>query len=265
MSDVKHLPDSVRETLELLRQSDVIEFEQYLDFLKCRRFRQSLLCRAEAPMRSEPDPGRVVTMAAACPAKPEGVPDLSPGTTMAFRAPKGNWTMSIDLPVGKAALLHLSERYPASLPFAELLAATSDRLGGEMIGSDREALAELLLAAFAVGLVELTADLPRFARKAGPRPRASSLAQLQLRAGSTRPTNLRHERAKIDHPVMRQLVLLMDGSRDRAALVHGLTEWMMEQSQSGREPLGSDQVRSALAGQIESELDRVAAQALIHM
>jgi len=263
MSDVQHLPDAIREKLEPLRQSDVIEFEQYLDFLKCRRFRQSLLCRAEAPVRDEPDLGRVVTMAAGCAAKSEGVPDLTPGTTIAFRAPKGNWTMSIDLPVGKAALLHLSENYPASLPFAELLAATSERLG-EMTASDRESLAEVLFAAFAVGLVELTADAPRFTRKVGARPRASAVAQLQLRAGTERPTNLRHERAKIDHPLTRQLVLLMDGSRDRAALVEGLAEWSMAHSQGGPETMGSDQVRSVLAGQIESELNKVADLALIH-
>jgi SAM-dependent methyltransferase len=265
MSDVQHLPDAIREKLEPLRQSDVVEFEQYLDFLKCRRFRQSLLCRAEAPVRNEPDPGRVATMAAACPAKPDGVPDLTPGTTIAFRAPKGNWTMSIDLPVGKAALLHLSESYPASLPFAELLAATSERLGSETIGSDPEALAEVLLAGFAVGLVELTADAPRFTRKAGAQPRASAVAQLQLRAGTERPTNLRHERAKVDHPLTRQLVLLMDGSRDRAALVEGLTEWTIAHSQGGREAMGPDRVRSVLAGQIESELNKVADLALIHM
>jgi len=263
MSDVQHLPDEVRETLESLR-NDVVDFEQYLDFIKCRRFRQSLLCRVEAPVRSDADPDRLTTMAVACAAKPEGAPDLAPGTALAFRAPKGSWTMSIDLAVGKAALLHLSESYPESLPFAELLAATADRLRRQMSASDREALAEVLVAAFGVGLVELTAEAPRFAREAGPRPRASAVARAQLRAGNARPTNLRHERARIDQPLTRELVLLMDGTRDRGVLMDELTRWMGAQFQHGQEAVGGDRLGRLPAAQLESELNNVAEHALIH-
>ena len=45
MQDMAETPE-VRSTLRKLAR-DPIEKEQYMDFLKCRRFRQTLLCHAE--------------------------------------------------------------------------------------------------------------------------------------------------------------------------------------------------------------------------
>src|ERR1051325_5144438 len=45
--------DSVRQTLEELPRNRVLR-EQYLDFLKCRRFRQTLLCHRQVSLRVEP-------------------------------------------------------------------------------------------------------------------------------------------------------------------------------------------------------------------
>src|SRR5215813_2620286 len=48
-----------RETVELLERmasESVLLKEQYLDFLKCRRFRQTLLCHADVRLNREPDP-----------------------------------------------------------------------------------------------------------------------------------------------------------------------------------------------------------------
>ncbi len=45
MFDTRY-PVEVRETLASLGD-DVVRKEQYLDFIKCRRFRQTLICRSE--------------------------------------------------------------------------------------------------------------------------------------------------------------------------------------------------------------------------
>src|SRR5258706_11305084 len=46
--------ESVRETLQELSRNRLLR-EQYLDFLKCRRFRQPLLCHRQARVRRGPD------------------------------------------------------------------------------------------------------------------------------------------------------------------------------------------------------------------
>jgi SAM-dependent methyltransferase/methyltransferase-like protein len=262
-SDFGHLPDQTRDTLHAMRQADVVQCEQYLDFLKCRRFRQTLLVRQEAPVTRDPDPARVPALATACGARPEGEPDLAPGVGVTFREPKKDGAMSVDLPLAKAALLHLGECYPQAVAFPELVAAARARLGREVGGADEEALAEVLLAAFAAGMAELRTEPPRFAGEAGERPEASAVARWQLRAGGEAVTSLRHERVKVDHPLTRQLVLLMDGTRDRAALADELTAWVVAHQPPGQEA-PPEKVRELLAEQIGPRLAQVAALALIH-
>lgn len=195
-------------------------------------------------------------LAAASAARPEPALD---GETMTFRTPTGA-AIAFDLPAAKAVLLHLGECHPRAVPFAELLAATSARLGTK---ADAATLAAVLLESFAVGVVELFTEPPRFAVRAGERPEVSAVARLQLRAGQKMLTNLRHAPVAADHPLTRQLLLLMDGTRDRAALLDGLTAWAVAHPPAGQEPLPPEQVRQRLAGLIEPGLAQATALALI--
>lgn len=263
-SDVQHLPAEARETLRAMRQSDVVQFEQYLDFLKCRRFRQSLLVRQDAPLSIEPDPRRVRALAVACIAKPEGEPNLSPDVALTFRDTNNAGTMSVESPLAKAALLSLSECFPSAVPFSELLVAARQRLGTEVSKSDEEMLQEILLAAFAVGMVELRIERPRIAREAGDKPEASAIARRQLRGGSVSVTSLRHTRVKIEQPLVRQLLVLADGTRDREAFLAELTEWALAHPPAGQPAPKREEVRELLTKQIESMLAHVAGLALIN-
>ena len=103
-------------------------------------------------------------------------------------------------------------------------------------------LATDLLYGFAVGLIELHAGPSPFAARAGERPVASPLARWQARAG--RPiTSLRHAVLQLGE-LPRQLLLALDGSRDREALLTAGTA-------------GSD------AAQLESWLAELAGAALL--
>jgi hypothetical protein len=64
----------------------------------------------------------------------------------------------------------------------------------------------------------------------GLRPRASALARIQARRGA-RITTLRHSVVEIQDPLARELISLLDGTRDRAALLAEL------QAFAGPEPL----------------------------
>ena len=52
--------DSVRSTLDQLSRNRILR-EQYMDFLKCRRFRQTLLCHCEAKLQMVPQADQVAT------------------------------------------------------------------------------------------------------------------------------------------------------------------------------------------------------------
>jgi hypothetical protein len=87
----------------------------------------------------------------------------------------------------------------------------------------KEELAHALLQAHLAGCVEIHAHRAPFVTEVSERPTASALARLQLRTSISIST-LRHEPLKIEDALSRQLVLLLDGTRDRAALLHDLDE-----------------------------------------
>ena len=179
--------------------ADPIEREQYLDFFKGRLFRQTLLCHA-AVERREPEAARVAGMFAASPAQPDGDPDAGRVT---FRGPRGA-SLTTDEPAAKAAMLALGAAWPDAVPVAEL-------------GSG-EPLHGLLLQAYAANLVQLHVWTPALATAPSERPVASPLARLQAAEG-TRVTNLRHATVEVPDELGRRLITLLDGTRDRAALL----------------------------------------------
>ena len=187
---------------------DVVAREQYLDFFKGRMFRQTLLCHADAePGESVPDVVR--EMLVASPARPTG--DVT-AARVEFRGPRGA-TLTTDHGLVKRALVRLGDAWPHPVPVAELTgAATAD---------DVDVLCETLLRAYAANLVALHVWAPALATAPSERPVASALARLQA-AGGTRVTNLRHAGVEIPDALGRRLITLLDGTRDRDALVDEL-------------------------------------------
>jgi SAM-dependent methyltransferase len=179
----------------------VIAREQYLDFFKNRMFRQTLLCHAGVERR-EPSGAVVRGMLAATPARPVGA--VGPGR-VEFRGPRGA-TITTDHDAVKAALVALGDAWPGGVAVAEL---------------DGDAVCEALLRAYAVNLVQLHVWAPEIATAPSERPVASAVARLQAAAGP-RITNLRHGSIDVPDELGRRLITLLDGTRDRAALLRQL-------------------------------------------
>lgn len=174
--------------------ADAIEREQYLDFFKGRMFRQTLLCHEGAELR--PGGLEVVSrMLASTPAK-----QVADGE---FEGPLGA-TLKTDNEAVKAALTQLGEAWPASLPVASL--------------GDDPAVAEMLRRAYAANLVRLHVWAPPLVTTVPERPLASALARLQAAEG-TRVTTLLHASVEVGDELGRRLIGLLDGTRDRAALL----------------------------------------------
>ena len=189
--DASVLPDA-------LRGAPMLEREQYLDFFKGRMFRQTLLGHAGATAR-EPGPEVVRGMLASTPARPVDEKD----GRVEFRGPRGA-TLTTDHEQVKRAFVRLGEAWPAALPVAEL--------------GDDPAVAETLQRAYAANLVRLHVWAPRLATAPGERPVASALARLQAAEG-TRVTTLLHATVEVPDELGRRLIRLLDGTRDRAALL----------------------------------------------
>jgi SAM-dependent methyltransferase len=202
---------------QLLAVEDPLLREQYLDFLKGRMFRQTLLCRAELALDRTPRSLRLDQMAASSPAK-RGREAHADGRT-SFEGPGGS-TLTTDNPIVSGALERLERAWPAALWVRELTPVGATE-------ANREALRDALLRSYAANLIQLHVHPPELAASPGELPEASPLARHQAGSGGL-VTNLRHTSVRIDDELGRRLVSLLDGSRDRAILKTELRAWLEE-------------------------------------
>ncbi len=227
----------------LLAVEDPVRREQYLDFLKARMFRQTLLCRAELAIDRTPRPEVLEGLAVSTQARAQGEPGR--GGAQAFAGPTGS-TLTTDHPLVVGALERAAVAWPAALWVRDLL-------GPQASPEDRRALCDALLRSYAANLVALHVEPPRPSATPGDAPRASALARHQARAGRM-VTNLRHASVRIEDDLGRRLVTLLDGTRDRAALTAELRAHLLGQ---GR-PVAPD-----LADSLERSLQGLARLALL--
>jgi hypothetical protein len=148
-------------------------------------------------------------------------PDLRSQAVEEFRGAKES-SIATSFPLAKAAIRYLGEIYPHSAPFSDLLARAHQLLGasaGSLKFDSEEArlLTEVILKAYGAGVVELRLHEPTFSLKPGERPVASPLARLQAQKGSM-VTSLLYNTVKFEDSLARQLLSLLDGTRDRETL-----------------------------------------------
>jgi methyltransferase-like protein len=180
---------------------NVLEREQCVDFLRARRFRQTLLCRRGIPVHHRPAPEQMEAFLFSSPAKAtgegliQGLHDIS--ITSAHEA------------VYRVASA-LGETYPLPLAFDELIP----------YAGSRGALQQILFGLATGGFANIHVfDFP-CEDTVTAKPQASRLVRHQA-VLSRFVTSACHHTVELDD-VGRQLVLLMDGTRDHEQLVQDL-------------------------------------------
>lgn len=189
---------------------DPIVREQYLDFARCRRFRQTLLCHQEIaldrPVRAE----RLKAFHFASPARKvvtEGDQDQG---AEEFHGPQDSKIKTAH-PLVLQILHGLIAAWPRAVRFEDLPG----------VASDPAAACDILHALFGSGLVEVRTASPELAVTPGVRPVASPLARMQA-ARSTPITTLRHTVLTTNGAMENRLISLLDGTRTRGDLVDEL-------------------------------------------
>jgi hypothetical protein len=177
-------PEAVRRIREMAAGDRIAE-EQYLDFARARRFRQTLLCHA----------GRTLS---------KGTPAGCYATSSAREVEDGVFVSDSGV--------RMATNHPALVAYSRQL--TSLWPGSMPVEPDE---AELARELFRADLIDLH-GFPGIARRGGERPCASRLARYQAARGDQYVTTLWHRPMKLEDEEGRKLVGLMDGNRDRGEL-----------------------------------------------
>jgi methyltransferase-like protein/cyclopropane fatty-acyl-phospholipid synthase-like methyltransferase len=251
-------PESVVAGLERMASTRLLR-EQYLDFLKCRRFRQTLLCHAKVKLTEQLDPNLVPRFWFSSPAKPASSQlDFASPKCERFVGRRGA-AMETDHVLTKTAMGVLGRAWPHQLAFDELLRGARHLLGqtGDAEADETRTLCEILLQAYSAGIVEFHLYSPEHAVQPGERPAASALARQQIQQGEI-VTNVYHQPVKIEGVPAKALLQLLDGTRCREELAVALT------SLAGAAGAADDQLCSTKVGeQIEAQLVKLAKLGLL--
>jgi methyltransferase-like protein/2-polyprenyl-3-methyl-5-hydroxy-6-metoxy-1,4-benzoquinol methylase len=268
MSD-SNFPHEVSKALRQMAKS-VVDYEQYLDFLRNRTLRQTLLCHDDVTLERRLSLARLRSLYVASSARAVSPdPDLHSVNVEKFRAADGA-ILSTDHPVTKVAMLYLAEIWPRAVSFESLLSTARSRLGleGTAEQDDAQALATNLLTAYSYSkkLIELHVHAPHMALEVSERPVASPLARFQAQSNG-QVTNLRHERVRVDE-FDRYLLSRLDVNHDRSALVKSLmagpvTEGFLIVQQDDEPIEDSAEIEKVLATELEKRLRWLARAALL--
>jgi SAM-dependent methyltransferase len=186
--------------------NDPIGREQLNDFVRLRRFRQTLLCHSSIPVDRKIRMDRLTSLFFSSPVSL--VP--SEGGEQEFRGHNKS-QFKTSHPLLLSVLRELLGAWPLAVPF--------DAFPGAQ--SNREELCEVVHAAFAAGLIEVRTAPPNVAAAPGERPIASPLARLQA-ARSLPITTLRQTTILASGDLEKRLISLLDGTRTRADLLADL-------------------------------------------
>ena len=175
---------------------DAVEVrEQFLDFVVNRLFRESLLCRVPIGESRTIDPNRLGSLRIAA----------RVGERTGAVRQVGDGTVNVENEELATAIEHIGAAWPASVSFSDV---APDPHGD---------VTATVLDLHVHGLVELEAREVD-AVTTSDRPRVSAWNRWQAKDGRETATNARHEEIGIEGELSRELMRLLDGSRDVAAI-----------------------------------------------
>ncbi len=215
-------PEKVAATLEEI-SNNILELEQYMDFLRNRRFRCTLLCNREIELKRGVELSPLRLMKAAFWFDPED-PDHDPTQhgPLSFSSPDDAETSAVvNLPLHKTALLHLAKTWPAAVAFTDLVSHCCTVLDIPPTDEVATDLAELIMQLYTQSFIELHTVQPPMINHVEERPRATRLARYQARHCRVLSSQ-KHRMVQLSDPQTREVVARLDGNHTVEDIVEEL-------------------------------------------
>lgn len=250
---------------------DTIELEQYMDFVRNRAFRQTLLVHRDASVVRTPAAETLLNLRVASSGQSESETiDLHSREQTVFR--RKSASLRTTDPIVRAAFVHLRQIWPASIPFIELASiARSMAVGGPVavdsdhVSAHSRQLAATLLQCFGTSMADLYCSPRPFVTRISERPLASVVARIQAQHGS-HVTNLLHESITLDD-LQCQVLRVCDGTRHRDDLIDSICgsaargEFVM--FDAGQKLTEESELRRAVANMLPAVVQSLARRALL--
>lgn len=191
---------------------DLIQMEQYLDFLRNRKFRQTLVCRREVELNRVIEPARLEKLYVNSPLVVQDVDQESESAPGRVFEHASGQTLTVANEIQKHAFKHLTTTWPCDVSIEELANISRESIASEWrpgLEECRQELCETLLELYSSSLVTLTAAPSGCVPQVSEKPQSSIMIRYQAGQGN-RVTNLRHESVPLDD-FEREIIKRLDG------------------------------------------------------
>lgn len=259
-----NFPQKVQDALTIQGASIIVQ-EQYMDFVRNRSFRQSLVAHRGAKLDRKVMPQKLAGMFFTSRIEAPILPvDFTAGTNTEFRILGSKLTTKVTDSFLKGAFSALAGARVHRISFEEVLAAA--RAAGPTSGAPRDSAAredyehgtllQNLMQLYARGLISIFAGRPRLKREPGEKPVVSPLARYEA-LHAAQVTSRLHQPVQLD-VVAREILACCDGSHDRAGIVDHLVKLTQEgklQATEGEKPLVDEAaIRAAYLPRVDMAL-----------
>jgi methyltransferase-like protein len=211
LTDPCYRPE-LQPALESVAGGDVLRQEQMLDYVRMRMYRQTLICRAENVVRRDFPAECLRRLLLASPAR------STPGETAGAKV----FTLpgEVKIETNRVPVIALLETLEAAWPRALSLAELEPQLAEAGFALDSEGATALMRLAVS-RLIEFHAWSAPMAGEIAARPRASACGRQEARTRA-QVTTLLHSTFGFEDPFIRSFLGLLDGTRDRTALLEAM-------------------------------------------
>ncbi len=195
------LPDNFGENVcnKLNEADDIVQTEQYMDFIRNRRFRSTLLCRGNQVIKRKLDVSDIKNFhlsTGVLATKPVDAEELEDGVALSFII--NDNTLTLEDCISKTALVYLSEQKGMPVPYEKVVTETANRTGEDEETVDFRLYSELnLLRLVFADIVQIGISPGEYVNYVSDRPIATKLARY-LAAENESTTNQRHYVVPLD-------------------------------------------------------------------
>ncbi|MFO0822466.1 MAG: methyltransferase regulatory domain-containing protein [Gemmataceae bacterium] len=245
--------------------TDQIQIEQYLDFVRNRTFRETLLVRASVNPNwaIRPEAVRQLHVMVNRKQTDDSVDVKSTTASAQYASPTG-MSLTTTNPMLKAAMRVLNQNWPGTVSFEEL-----DRGVTALLESNTDQSQQLSVALLNTYLSSNIIDfhcVPIPAVPVSTRPVAMAVARARAEAGQDGVGTRRHEFFRTND-LDKRLIALLDGTRDRDAILDKLVQVSvvgeLQVHKDGQRLIDPMSLRAALGPAIDSALERYASASLL--
>ena len=263
--------DKVKQTLDQIG-NDIVQREQYMDFIRNRMFRQTLLCHKDVSLTREINTGLIRKLSFSSNCRPED-PNAVIHTDGNVPFKIGKLGFSTSCRFSKSIVTTLGEHWPEYMPFDELLTLVRKRVFSDsllitdpqQLAQHGEIVATRIFELFMHDIMDVTLYPPTVKKDVSDTPAVASITRAQA---TKQPwvTNCLHQPVGIDI-VNRHLLPLLDGKHDqdmiKAELLKLIQNKTLIMQQDGTDLEDEQTINTHLEQQLDLYMKHLASQGML--